>query len=287
MAPTDPLPLSSLLAAYYGKGSYCCECIDFTKQSLKLLGDGASPLSKMLHNRLANAYIHTKQFAEAQHILPRALDTERAHEMSLLLDRIPSLPENFHNRRPTVLRLIKDLPRYKAGLQPVHEYYLFGHDQFKPLYDEQLAKTTSPTARLRLRFGGYGNARHVYSTIVAGGMRCCNASPQQNLRLGLNDVNPLPPARFLVILLMLYDRSTSFNGDPSVLLNSSRDELTDGIVYTSLRPYCRPKHTKDSRTPFAMPSICSNHLTLPLSTHSACLISKSARGELIRIFHSW
>ncbi|KAJ7750682.1 hypothetical protein DFH07DRAFT_922529 [Mycena maculata] len=148
------------------------------------------------------------------------------------------------------------IPIVRPGVNPMLQYYTVGQDEMLSLFDDwgprdpyPLRISTLSKARLSelsFLFGGVGDARNVYATLV-GGHRAYKALPKDKrsamrMHLTMLDIHPSALARDLVILMLLNDCMAP-NVAPEVLA-----ETKATLMYTYggaiMPPYAHARQQK-------------------------------------------
>ncbi|KAF8968697.1 hypothetical protein BDZ97DRAFT_324231 [Flammula alnicola] len=119
-------------------------------------------------------------------------------------------------------RRLRALRIYKFAADPTLEHYTFGHDEIHSLLDRVDAETDefSPRietlderhrSRLSYLFGGSGDARHVFGTLIDIVHKLHDASGFESTRVHLTliDIHPATLARNLVIFALIHRISLS------------------------------------------------------------------------------
>ncbi|KAJ7173293.1 hypothetical protein C8R46DRAFT_945999 [Mycena filopes] len=148
------------------------------------------------------------------------------------------------------------IPIARRGVNPMLQYYTMGQDEMLSLFDDwgprdpyPLKINTFSKARLSelsFLFGGVGDARNVYATLV-GAHRAYKALPQDKrsamrVHLTLLDIHPSALARDLVVLTLLNDCMTAGVSSTTVA------EIKATLMYTYagavMPPYAHARQQK-------------------------------------------
>ncbi|KAJ7467818.1 hypothetical protein B0H11DRAFT_1814028 [Mycena galericulata] len=114
---------------------------------------------------------------------------------------------------------LADIPIVRPGVNPMLQYYTIGQDEMLSLFDDWGPKDPNPLnigalskarlSELSFFFGGVGDARNAYATLI-GGHRAYKTLPKDKrsamrMHLTLLDIHPSALARDLVVLMLLND----------------------------------------------------------------------------------
>ncbi|KIJ65506.1 hypothetical protein HYDPIDRAFT_130715 [Hydnomerulius pinastri MD-312] len=187
-----------------------------------------------------------------------------------------------------------NLPIFRRPLNPARQYYSIGHDPIKSLVDgwgpladkpyplklNEIPKTD--LSELSFLFGGVGDARHVYGTLV--GLHQVHQSLNKTKRellhvhLTLLDVHETALARDLCILMLVNDLMTTTDKITQV-------EIKATIFYTYVAvvmpPYC---YTRLQNTMLTLIDFLSkDSFRLP----SWIFITSSSKDAIIKTLEYW
>ncbi|OIW25576.1 hypothetical protein CONLIGDRAFT_621388 [Coniochaeta ligniaria NRRL 30616] len=232
LAPGDPAPLISLLEITFEFGQYS-KAARLIKRSLDLLETASDDEKSIqyrntsLYNRLARCYVYESRFDLAGHVLDNLSDHNLRSCVRATVDfDSPTVSSRQHALR----KLVFDrLPRYQAHLQDAPAYQPMGHDLAQSLFDDALLKSSSPQDTVSLMFGGSGDARHLFTTIISLAPHMARKPPVcKDVHITIVDLNPTAIARTLILIgmVMLYATSqtipsyyhTQTTGDQLVMI---------------------------------------------------------------------
>ncbi|KAK4197909.1 tetratricopeptide [Triangularia verruculosa] len=211
LAPNDPAPLSNLSSVKFEQGQYAA-AVEYIHKAIELSkalpsDEAAEKKHQALHLRLAKCYVHECRFAEAEQALKQVSDDRFGASVRSTSDVLnawrtceSSVDETEHRRN-----IINRLPRHKAHLQNVFEYYAIGHDLAEPLADDELFESTSVRDSLSFMFCGSGDARHVFltlGTLFVKGHTAKRKKKFKNIHFTLVDLKPAAIARTLLFFEM-------------------------------------------------------------------------------------
>lgn len=215
-APSEATPYSNLSAAYYEIGNYqqCAEAV----QNAKELCSEESLLSK-LGPRAVKSHLYAKDFEGAR----SALEALGDHPDKTVFETACQIGQAVARSADQArAKLFQQLPRYLPVILPGTEFYPFGHDDAWSQVDELMMSRPwkSPVA---IFFGGIGDARNLYATIIdiARMEERVSKPPKRKYHATANDIKDVALARNLVMFYLLDDLSqmeTSVNDEPIELL---------------------------------------------------------------------
>ncbi|KAJ6520693.1 hypothetical protein DFH09DRAFT_1426866 [Mycena vulgaris] len=247
-APQENVYPANLSAALYEMGDYAA-CLDAVARSWKLATPNPS-LALRLATRTAKALAHgVRGGAVGQEMLAKyAQIIEQLENVALQQEiraEVYSEPESVRIWRKwraianeggdrksaahDALARLAEIPIARRGVNPMLQYYTVGQDEMLSLFDDWGPRDPYPLktntfskqrlSELSFLFGGVGDARNVYATLV-GAHRALKALPKDKrsamrLHLTLLDIHPSALARDLVVLMLLNDCMTG--GDPAAL----------------------------------------------------------------------
>ncbi|KAJ7498066.1 hypothetical protein B0H11DRAFT_1998531 [Mycena galericulata] len=261
ICPTNPVYPSNLSAALFEEGEYlsCLMAIDRWWQlyrPAKFEEDPLGPDSRLalrLSGRFSKALCHGVRsglvsqdrihdlrvtIAELQLV---NLAGNPASECSRDWDRIAAQPGNWDENAAEARARFSALPIFRKTAKPILEYFTIGQDALMSLVDDWGPQHDAPLklqsmsgtelSRLNFLFGGVGDARHVYSTLV--GLHRAHKKLDKKRRdtfrghITLLDLHPAALARDLCILLLL----DQMMGTPAES-SAERVEILSTMFYT-------------------------------------------------------
>jgi tetratricopeptide (TPR) repeat protein len=249
----DALPFSNLSAVLYELGKYPAAAMA-AQRALEINNGRADPvagLSAKLLARRAQALLQSKDLQSDVDLSSHdpkyaaVLDTRRR------MTSIAGLATEIKMWEMIWARL----PRYKATLHEKPLYGVFGHDEFKSVWQTTAAEyydvlglvlhdndsRLRPTPALSgetvsFYFGGIGDARHLYATLMV--MRTDFAASQPKpvpaICVVANDVNPIVLARNFIIWHLLQQVARAPRGSTMRML------LLSTLYYTFSAPLMPP-----------------------------------------------
>jgi hypothetical protein len=108
------------------------------------------------------------------------------------------------------------------------EYFVFGHDSAKSLFDRDLASIRD-NDYVSLLFAGIGDARNLYATFIGIADHELSTNSKKNYRFLANDLMPEPLARNLVLWLLMDRIDVEHDSD-------ERDQLLNAIFFIFSAP---------------------------------------------------
>ena len=212
LAPEDATPLSNLSAVYYEMGLYT-ESIDSIESALRI--PSADELRSKLRLRLIRSLLQAQRYDQAD---------ETLHEFSGQLDDAVLHSTVSHSRtmsqiskRQAMSKIVIQLPRYMPTLISGCEYYTIGHDDAEAQVNRRMM--TESSGPLSIFFGGIGDARHLFATIIT--LRALERETQQlaqrQYHFTINDLKAGVLARDLVLLSLLSDLAEAAEKDTEKL----------------------------------------------------------------------
>ncbi|TCD63142.1 hypothetical protein EIP91_005901 [Steccherinum ochraceum] len=269
IAPREAVYPSNLSAAHYELGDYAAslQAIQRAFENIPSTED-VSPLAIRLSTRLAKVLSHG--------VRDGSISSEMLKDTSEMLSRISTLAENpdfgqelgaawkdwrrVESEKERVSRgaagakaHLSSLPILRKSANPGIEYFSIGHDNPMSIIDDwgpdvpdpMNLKSLPPShlSNLSFLFGGVGDARHVFSSIIglhrAYGRLARDKQSHLNTHLTLLDIHPTALARDLCIFFLL---------DELILDESDEEAKTETLAtlfYVFLGvvipPYCYEK----------------------------------------------
>ncbi|OBZ76423.1 hypothetical protein A0H81_03125 [Grifola frondosa] len=280
----DPVYPSNLSAALFEVGDYA-GCVNAVLRSWKLLRsrlDKKPDLILRLSIRLAKALCHGFRSgaisADAVHANPStssnvASTEELAHVWQEWKQMRPELADREAKARASLANFSR-LPILIKNLDPTREYYSIGQDEFinilegwgpsEPFPMKLDALPVSRLSSLAFFYGGVGDARHTYATVVGlhRAFRALSKPKQTRFRahITLNDVHPAVLARDLCILMLLNELIESKNStEAQIEIKAALMYTFAGVVmpsycYDRLHRVIRDLHARLSETPVRLPA---------------------------------
>ena len=212
LAPEDATPLSNLSAVYYEMGLYL-KSIDSIESALRI--PSADELRSKLRLRLIRSLLQAQRYDQAE---------EALRDFSGQLDDavLPSTVSHSKTisqigKRQAMSKIVIQLPRYMPTLISGCEYYTIGHDDAEAQVNRKMM--TESSEPLSIFFGGIGDARHLFATIIT--LRALERDTQQLARrqyhFTINDLKAGALARDLVLLSLLSDLTEAADKDTEKL----------------------------------------------------------------------
>ncbi|KAJ7483585.1 hypothetical protein FB451DRAFT_1028935 [Mycena latifolia] len=260
VAPQENVYPANLSAALYEMGDYAA-CVDAIVRAWRLSSGSPNPsLALRLATRAAKALAHgvrggavvpatLKKYAQEIEQLqtvaqqqPNAADADSEsvrvwRECRAIACEAGNPKSTAHDGR---VRLAQ-IPIARRPVNPMLQYYTVGQDEMLSLFDDWGPRDPYPLnihsfskkrlSELSFLFGGVGDARNVYATLV-GAHRAVKALPKDKraamrVHLTLLDIHPSALARDLVVLQLLDDCMTVGAGAPAALA-----EIKATLMYT-------------------------------------------------------
>ncbi|KAK0437373.1 hypothetical protein EV421DRAFT_1828683 [Armillaria borealis] len=228
ISPRDAIYPSNLSAALYELGDYCGSFEAICRAVQKL--DCSSSLHQRLSPRMAKCLIYGSRSG--------TISYELISQNTFAIEILESTSQEWDNWRrikrdksgvsaATRLRLV-ELPKSKSGPYPRLEYFKIGHDvpmslidrwgtqqDENPLVLNQLS--LSKISKLAFFFGGCGDARHVFGTLISLHKSFTqlgkNKKKHFRVHLTLLDIHPTTLARDLVLFVLMDDLIASRNSE--------------------------------------------------------------------------
>ncbi|VDB88211.1 unnamed protein product [Peniophora sp. CBMAI 1063] len=239
LAPNDPVYPSNLSAALFEAGDYAA-AFDAIARSWSALSIANGPdislalrlsarLARTISNGVMSGSLSFLQImgkdevvtglrgtAEAYTTHASAPDALRAwEECDVIRGSLAGIQDEDKERSRRAFARLPVLKQFYDGATP--EYYLVGHDHLLSILDDYGPDHPCPLdlkachadvlSNLSFFFGGVGDARHVYSSIIGLGRGISSLSDEQRnatkVHLALSDIHPAMLCRDLVILMLL------------------------------------------------------------------------------------
>ncbi|KAK7031941.1 hypothetical protein R3P38DRAFT_3265860 [Favolaschia claudopus] len=258
-APKESVYPANLSAALYEAGDYLA-CIEAITRSWGLSAQGTLPLR--LATRAAKALAHgvradtisaaalekhaqlieqLENVAKQEECNPEAESVRVWREWRAIADESVSGLDRSSATHAARVRLA-EIPIARRGINPMLQYYTLGQDEMLSLFDDWGPRDPYPLraetftkkrlSELSFLFGGVGDARNVFATLV-GAHRVYKSLAKDKraamrIHLTLLDIHPSALARDLVVLMLMNDCMTADSGTSSTILAEMRATL----VYT-------------------------------------------------------
>ncbi|SMY21890.1 unnamed protein product [Zymoseptoria tritici ST99CH_1A5] len=161
LSPTDRTPWSNLAAAHFELGDYVSS-ISACETAMSLISADSADfvtVKEKLHLRMAKSLLHTRGYDAAAKVVgqlspsPEKDSLERCIGLYLEAEKLVSKPHKVAEY------IVLKLPRINTA-----EFYPIGHDTPESLWDASLSR--SPRDTISLLFGGIGDARNLFQTLV-------------------------------------------------------------------------------------------------------------------------
>lgn len=216
LAPEDATPLSNLSAVYYEMGLYI-KSINSVESALRL--PSAEELSSKLRFPLIRSLLQAQRYDQADETLH---DPSGQVDDAILLSTIShSKTMSQIGKRQAMSKIVNQLPRYMPTLILGCEYYTIGQDDAEAQVNRKMM--TESSEPLSFFFGGIGDARHLFATIVT--IRALERDmevdsqqlAQRQYHFTINDLKAGVLARDLVILSLLSDLTEAADKDTEKL----------------------------------------------------------------------
>ena len=138
--PNDGLPLSNLSAVLFELGNYE-DCVNAAMGALEISRGSDERVQQKLRSRVAQAMLHKGGSLDADLTsIPGASDDPVSSPLAATFGRLARL--RCHGSESLVWKkLAEELPRCKPALWDQPAWGRFGHDAFRPLFDDNFAKT--------------------------------------------------------------------------------------------------------------------------------------------------
>ena len=200
LAPEDATPLSNLSAVYYEMGLYT-KSIDSVESALKL--SSADELGSKLRLRLIRSLLQAQRYDQAHEALR---DPSSLVDDAILFSTVShSKTMSQISKRQAMSKIVTQLPRYMPTLISGCEYFTVGHDTAEAQVNREMV--TESSEPLSFFFGGIGDARHLFATIIT--LRALEQDTQQlaqrHYHVTINDLKAGALARGLVVLSLFSD----------------------------------------------------------------------------------
>ncbi|KAG2023880.1 hypothetical protein CC2G_001486 [Coprinopsis cinerea AmutBmut pab1-1] len=280
-ASTEPKYFSNLSAVLFELGEYE-ECMKAITKSWTILKHGgtsleSSPLAIKLATRYAKSYYYAREPSRvkvhedikkfAKGVSGNDQD-EKAKEISFWWKFIESGAREYSPTEDELDRA-RRTSIFKTRQLPTKELYHFGHDAVRSLLDglehdpstemKQSDLDPSEKKRLAFLFGGSGDARHVFGTVL----HAANSGWNNKWHMTLIEIHPATVARNVLVFEL-------FSEIQGARTEEEKDELFASLVYLY--------------TSMAIPDYCVQRL-MKTSAAAAERLSTSAQGEGPVILH--
>ncbi|EFI28567.1 hypothetical protein CC1G_13594 [Coprinopsis cinerea okayama7 len=280
-ASTEPKYFSNLSAVLFELGEYE-ECMKAITKSWTILKHGgtsleSSPLAIKLATRYAKSYYYAREPSRvkvhedikkfAKGVSGNDQD-EKAKEISFWWKFIESGAREYSPREDELDRA-RRTSIFKTRQLPTKELYHFGHDAVRSLLDglehdpstemKQSDLDPSEKKRLAFLFGGSGDARHVFGTVL----HAANSGWNNKWHMTLIEIHPATVARNVLV----FELFTEIQGART---EEEKDELFASLVYLY--------------TSMAIPDYCVQRL-MKTAAAAAERLRASAQGEGPVILH--
>ena len=200
LAPEDATPLSNLSAVYYEMGLYT-KSIDSVQCALRL--HSSDELRSKLRLRLVRSLLQAQRYDQADETVSHL--SGQVDDAILISTISHSKSMSRFSKRQAMSKIVMQLPRYMPTLISGCEYYTIGHDDAEAQVNRKMM--TESSEPLSFFFGGIGDARHLFATIIT--LKALERDTQQlaqrQYHFTINDLKAGALARDLVILSLLSD----------------------------------------------------------------------------------
>ncbi|KAL8821143.1 MAG: hypothetical protein Q9191_007370 [Dirinaria sp. TL-2023a] len=202
--PSSPLPRSNISALSFEIGQYAA-CVQWATSALSRVEEKDTALRSRLASRTIKAHMHLKEFAQGRELL-QSLSPDSLEKSTLesTLNREEGRTLVDHK---TAWISLMELGRYRPALDVTREYFNFGHDRMVSQFDERLH--SEEQMNCNFFFGGVGDARHVYATLIdifdRETMSKLSVPSTKHYHFTMNDVKIQTAARNLIMLWLLQD----------------------------------------------------------------------------------
>ncbi|KAF9040856.1 hypothetical protein BJ165DRAFT_1613427 [Panaeolus papilionaceus] len=147
---------------------------------------------------------------------------------------------------------LRSLPIYKASLYDVIDYFRFGHDVPRPLFDEigqnenlridERTLILEGWEKISFLFGGSGDGRHIFATLINWGSMWKRLSSRHilafrfpDLHLTLLDIHPATLSRVMLIFALIRKSMTPLSATAKIELETTAFYLWSTIL---MPDYC-------------------------------------------------
>ena len=200
LAPEDATPRSNLSAVYYEMGLYT-KSIDSIQTALRMPSN--DELRSKLRLRLLRSLLQAQRYDQADKTVLHP--SGEVDDAALLSTISHSKSMSKIGKRQAMSKIVVQLPRYMPTLILGCEYYTIGHEDAEAQINRTMM--TESSEPLSFFFGGIGDARHLFATIIT--LRALERDTQQSAErqyhVTINDLKAGALARDLVILSLLSD----------------------------------------------------------------------------------
>ncbi|KAI9717305.1 MAG: hypothetical protein M1812_004832 [Candelaria pacifica] len=223
--PNNPALLSNISAAYFEVGDYT-QCVAATEAALNVVGNDVDALTAKLNHRLIKSYIHLQQLDLAHVALKKTkVEDEELQVYKTTLNHMNAVFAASPDKDCARARIINELPRYRPTINAVDEYFSIGHDTISTEDGDDIPPSSSAESQSSFFFGGVGDARHLYATMIRilAREQACPDLPEKKYHFTINDTKAPAIARDILVLLLLHDLSEledSASDEGTLILNT-------------------------------------------------------------------
>ncbi|KAH6889591.1 hypothetical protein BKA70DRAFT_1329293 [Coprinopsis sp. MPI-PUGE-AT-0042] len=179
-------------------------------------------------------------------------------------------------------------PVFKSRLDPTKELYLFGHDALRHCSTDMVDLMCIPSQsqnsmtqrrlQLALLFGGVGDGRHAFATLI----HAAREDITENLHLTLLDIHPVPIAKLLLIFYLLNEIDNASSEDDKLELMAT---LT--FLYMSM---LMPHYAVQRLMKTAL-ALVDQLTSLPseecMSLYGFLAVSRGLLDSILRVLRQW
>ena len=165
--------------------------------------------------RLIRSLLHAQRYDQADETLRDPSD--QVDDAMLLSTTSHSKIMSQFGKRQAISKIVNQLPRYMPTLISGCEYFTIGHDDAEAQVNRKMM--TESNEPLSFFFGGIGDARHLFATIIMlrDIERDTKQRTQRQYHFTINDLKAGALARDLVILSLLSDLTEAADKDTEKL----------------------------------------------------------------------
>ncbi|KAK4616114.1 hypothetical protein CLAFUW4_10042 [Fulvia fulva] len=229
---TDSRPYSNLAAAQFELGDYKASLVS-SASALALLptahpGNEVKRQKQML--RRAKCHLHLKNHEAALESIALLSPCAETVDLEGVARSYQHAQKQTGDGIAAWEKICLDVPRYKPTLLNEAEYFPIGHEEPTSLYDASMLSEERESLSFFF-FGGIGDARHLYQTLVELGEETRSSKSRiKEVHCTIVDIKASSIARNVVIMLLL-DEATSLVDDRELLKMSA---LLPCLFYTYL-----------------------------------------------------